>query len=78
MGVLELGGDADFAEEAVAAECRGEVGTEDLDRDPPAVADVLGDPDRGHAPLPEQALEPVTSLERRGEAGGGIRWRVGH
>ena len=30
MGVLELGGDADFAEEAVAAECRGEVGRRTL------------------------------------------------
>ena len=78
VGVLELGGDADFAEETVAAECGGEVGAEDLDRDPSPVADILGDPDRGHAALPEQALEPVTSLEGRGEAGGGIGWLVGH
>ena len=33
VGVLEIGGDADFAEEAVAAEGGGELGPEDLDGD---------------------------------------------
>ena len=78
MGVLELGGDADLAEEAVTAQRGGEVGAEDLDRHLSLVADILGDPDRGHPALPEQALEPVASLERRREAAGGIGGQVGH
>ena len=78
VGMLELGCDADFAEEPVTAQRGGEVGAEDLDRHLSFVADILGDPDRGHAALPEQALEPVTSLERRREAAGGIGWQVGH
>ena len=78
VGVLELGGDADFAEEAITAQRGGEVGAQHLDRHLPLVADILGDPDRGHAALPEQALEPVASLERRREAAGGIGWQVGH
>ena len=76
--MLELGCDADFAEEPVTAQRGREVGAEDLDRHLPFVTDILGDPDRGHAALPEQALEPVTSLECRRQAAGCIGWQVGH
>ena len=54
--VLEVGGDLDLAEEALAAEDGGELGVEDLDGDLAAVLQVFGEIDRGHAALAQLAV----------------------
>ena len=72
--VLEIGGDLDLGQEALAAEDGGELGVEDLDRDLAAVLQVLGEIDRGHAALAQLAHEAIAVGQGRREAGG---W-VGH
>ena len=66
--VLQVGGDPDLGEEAVAADDGAQLGMEDLDGDLAAVLQVLGEVDGGHAALAELALEAVTVTERIGEA----------
>ncbi len=39
--VLEIGGELDLGQEALGADHGGELGPEDLQRDPPVVPDVL-------------------------------------
>ena len=57
--MLEVGGDLDLGEEAVAADDGGELGVEDLDGDLAAVLQVLGEVDGGHAALAQLALETI-------------------
>ena len=61
--MLQRGGDADLAEEPLAAEHRGEVGTEHLDRHLARVADVAREVDGGHASVPELTEEFVAAGE---------------
>ena len=61
--MLEPGGDADLAREAVRAEGRGELGAEHLDGDLAVVLQVVGQVDGGHAALAELALDPVGGAE---------------
>ena len=61
--MLEPGGDADLAGEAVRAEGRGELGAEHLDGDLAVVLEVVGQVDGGHPALSEFALDPVSRAE---------------
>jgi hypothetical protein len=54
--MLEPGGEADLALEAVGPERGGELGEEELEGDGAVVAEVLGQVDDGHAAAPELAL----------------------
>ena len=69
--VLEVGGDLDLGQEALAAEDGGELGVQDLDGDLAAVLEVLGEIDGGHAALAQLALEAVAVGQGRREAGCG-------
>ena len=53
MRVLQPGGDLDFAEKAIVAERRCQLGMEDFDRDRSMVLEVLGEVDHRHAAAPE-------------------------
>ena len=57
--MLQPGGEADLALEAVGAERGGELGEEDLERDGAVVAEVVGEVDDGHAAAAELALDGV-------------------
>ena len=59
VGMLEPGGEADLVQEALGPEHRAELGMQHLERDPPVVAEVPGQIDRGHAAAPELALETI-------------------
>jgi hypothetical protein len=61
VGMLELGRRRDLFDEAVAADDRGELGPEHLDRDFAVVFQVIRRIDGGHAP-PELAVEPVATV----------------
>ena len=73
--MVEAGGEPDLREEALATEHRGELRTQNLERDLPAVLHVPGEVDGGHAPAPELALERVAITEDVGQCGG---HHVGH
>ena len=57
--MAEVRGGLDFPEEALGAECGGELGAENLDGHLAMVLEVLGEVDRGHAALAELALDAV-------------------
>jgi hypothetical protein len=57
--VLQAAGDADLAEKPIGPECVAELGPQHLQRDIPAVLEIPGQVDGGHAPAPELALEAV-------------------
>ena len=57
--VLQAGGDADLAEEAVRTQGRCELGVDNLERDGAVVAKVAREVNRGHAAPPELALDRV-------------------
>ncbi len=61
--MLQPGGEADLAEEALGAEGGGELGMEDLERDGAVEPDVLGQVDRRHAAAAELALERIALPE---------------
>ncbi len=64
MGVGQVGGDFDFTEEPFWTERGSEVGPENLDRDLPVVAQVVGQVHRGHAAMAEFALDLVAACQR--------------
>ena len=75
--MLEPGGEMDLAEKALGAHRDGELGVEHLDRDRPVVLEVAGEPDGGHAPAAELALEGVAVLQtfaQQRRVGHGARW----
>ena len=61
--MLEPGGRADLAQEALGAERAAELGVQDLERHRPVVLEVAGEVDRGHAAAAELALEHVAVAE---------------
>ena len=63
--MLEPGGHADLAQEALGAERGGELGVEHLERDRAVVLEVVREIDRGHAAAAELALEHVAVTESR-------------
>ncbi len=62
--MLQLGRELDLAQEALGAERGGELGAEHLERDQPLVPQVAREIDRGHAALPELALDGVAVGQR--------------
>ena len=68
----ERGGELDLAEEALAAERRGEVLVEDLDGDVAVVLEVVGEVDGRHAAGAELALDAVAIVEGGCEQSGGV------
>ena len=68
VGMLQLGGDFDLAEEAVFTQRRGELRPEYLHRDPAVVLHVLGEVDSGHPPTAELALDRVMARKGRPHA----------
>ena len=65
IGVLEVGGDLDLAQEPVGPDRSGQLRPEDLDGDLAAVPEVLGEEHRGHAAFAEQPLDVVAVAEGR-------------
>jgi hypothetical protein len=72
MGMLELGGDVDLAEEPIGAERSGELGLEDLHRHLAAMLRVLGDVDGGHPAVPDFTFDGVAPRQRTLQAEQGI------
>ena len=72
--VLQPGGEADLALEALGPEGGGQLGVQHLERDRPVVPEVLGQIDGGHAPAAELALERVAIPQPRAK----IRQRIRH
>src|SRR5512134_3913952 len=68
VGVRQAGCNLDLAQEALGAECGGELGPKHLQGDRTTVLEVLGEIDRGHAPAAQLALDRVAVLQRLGEA----------
>ena len=64
----QLGGDADFTQEAVRAERRRDFGSQDFDRDFAPVFPFFGKIDRRHSPATQLPLDDVAIAE-----GGGHR-----
>src|SRR5262245_34265442 len=84
MGVLQLGGDLDFTEEAGGSEGGGELRSEHFYCHLSPVAYILGEVDRSHAPAADFPLDQISggegSLEtgkRVAEAGGLLSGRTG-
>jgi hypothetical protein len=65
VGVLQVGGDLDFLEEALRAEHRREFRLEHFERDLSVVPEVMSQVHRGHAALAEFALDAVLTSESR-------------
>ena len=61
----QVGGDPDFAQKPIGPERRGQIGTQDLDRHIPFVAEISGQINGGHAAHPEPPLDPVPIGEGR-------------
>jgi hypothetical protein len=57
--VIELGGDTDLVQKPLGAECRGELGSENLHRNLAVVLEILGEVDGGHAAGAEFTLDLV-------------------
>ena len=67
MGMVQARRDLDFAEEAIGAERRGELGAEDLHRNLAMMLQVFREIDGGHAAHAELTQQPVAVGERGGE-----------
>ena len=63
VGMGQAGGDLDLAEEPLGAEREGDVGPQDLDRDPPPLPQVLGDEDGGHPAASDLAVDDVAAAQ---------------
>ena len=74
--VLQAGGEADLALEAFRAEGGGELGMEHLECDGAVMAEVAREPDRGHAPAAELALERVPFPQPFAQCRYGVRHAV--
>ncbi len=71
--MLEACRDLDLAGEAVGAETRRQLRTQDLDRHAAVVLEVLGEIDGGHATLAKFTLDAVAAGEGGGKPG---NWAV--
>ena len=69
VGVLEAGGELDFAEEPIGAERGCESGTQHLQRDEPTVLEIARQVDGRHAASAEFSLNDVP-VHQRGAQGG--------
>ena len=71
MRMLQRRRGLDFGEESLAPDHRGELGSQDLERDVAIVAEVPREVDRGHTTSAELAFDPVVIGE------GGDETRIG-
>jgi hypothetical protein len=69
VGMVQLGRDGDFAQEALGPQDGRPLGPQDLDGDPTLVPDVLREVHDRHAPLPQHLEDPVVPGQRFIEAG---------
>ncbi len=67
--MLQVGGDADLAEEPFVAERLGQLRMNHLDGDLAIVLEVVGQPDRRHASAAKLSLYPVVAGKRGLEPG---------
>src|SRR4029077_13618829 len=76
VGVVELGGDLDFAQEPGGADGGGDFGPQDLDGYRAAVLLIQGEVDDGHAAPAQLPLDAVPSGEASTETLGDavVRW----
>ena len=65
--MVELGADADLLEKPLAAQHRGQLGAQHLERNGAIVLQVAGEIDPGHSAGTELALDRVAARESRGE-----------
>ena len=72
VGMLEVGGGLDLAQEPLGADDRGQLGPQHLDRDLAVVPEVLGEIDGGHPPLPDLFEESVAAGQGFRETGQGV------
>ena len=70
--MIQARGQLNLSKKALAAERFGEIGTQHLDRDFPAVLVVVGQVDRGHAARAELAVEAIAIGERIDQCGRGV------
>ena len=63
VGMGELGGDLDFAEEALGPQGLSQLGTQHLEGNPAVVLQVLREEDDGHSAVAELALDAVAAGE---------------
>src|SRR5262249_3731491 len=64
VGVLQVGRDADLAQESVGAEYCAELGIQNLERDEPVMSGVAREVDSGHAAASELPLDGISIGER--------------
>ncbi len=64
VGMLQARRDADLAVKPFGAHRRGDLGPQDLDRDPAPVPQVLGEEHRPHAAGAQLVLDPVAVAQR--------------
>jgi len=62
----------DLALEALGAQHRGKLGPQELESDPAVVFQVLGEVDRGHAAVPQLAVNYVSVAESVPELDGDV------
>jgi hypothetical protein len=74
VGVIQAGGELDFAEEPVGAEHGRQLGMQHLDRHPPLVLQVLRQVHRGHAPAAQLTLDGVAISQ----GGAETKVEIGH
>ncbi len=67
--MLQVGGGADLAQEAVGADGGGQLGAQNLDRHLSLMPEVAGEIDRRHAALTQFTLDAVAVGKRSGEPG---------
>ena len=67
MRVLQVGGDSYLAEKPIPTQRGGQLGPDHLDGDLAIVLQIMGQPDSGHTPAPEFALEHVPIAQGVGE-----------
>lgn len=67
--MLQSGAEPDLVEETLWAERRSQLGSEDLERDRPVVAEIVCQVDRSHSTAAQLALETVGLGQRGLETG---------
>ena len=67
--MLQVGGDADLAEESFVSQRLGQFGMHHLDGDRAIVLEVVGQPDRRHASATKLPLNPIVAGKRGLEPG---------
>jgi hypothetical protein len=70
--MIQAGGQLNLSKKALAAERFGQIGTQHLDSDFPAVLVVVSQVNRGHTARSELAVQSIVTGERIGQYGRGF------